>query len=436
MAHARKAVMTTAKITDQVILDALMALPQSCHFKPENIQRFLDARRDDPRVMWHVKRLSGIGGSEIGVLVAAQRGVPDAFGNTPADIIGEKLLAFEPKKTTIAMRKGIVAETCLRQFFLEDYKAERDMKSIGLLESDSVKMPFEWMRYSPDDIVKINGHRYLVDYKHPKEASLHDDLHLRYICQLHQGQMILDYNGIKIDGMLLVQYPEHGDDLLVSEIPFDDSIVDDIIKSGQSAWFSVLSGHIPLFQKKADAISSLPQDKVEALNDLSGEFVRTKALADALYADAKKIQERITGIVNQCDIADGSQLVATGLKIGVKVGFDVEVAAQALGDAAMRCKLPVYSADAMSKYLREMQPAVNMAQFETGATIWDESAIKSMLKDHGMSENQFMSQALRMTLNCSKEYKESARDTVISVRNDFPVVEAPSPKIKLSRKGA
>jgi len=426
--------MTTTKITDQVILDALMALPHSSHFKPENIQRFLDARRDDPRVMWHVKRLSGIGGSEIGVLVAAQRGVPDAFGNTPGDIIGEKLLAFEPKKTTIAMRKGIVAETCLRQFFLEDFKAERDMKSIDLLESDTVKTPFEWMRYSPDDIVMISGHRYLVDYKHPKEAKLHDDLHLRYICQLHQGQMILDYNGIKIDGMLLVQYPEQGDDLMVSEIPFDDSIVDDIIKSGQSAWFSVLSGHIP-FQKKEDAISGLPQDKVESLNDLSGEFTRTKALADALYADAKKIQERITGIVNQCDIADGSQLVATGLKIGVKVGFDVEVAAQALGDAAMRCKLPVYSADAMSKYLNEMQPAVNMTQFETGSTTWNESAVKDMLKSHGMSEGQFMSQTLRMTLNCSKEYKESARDTVMSVRNDFPVVAAPSPKTKPSLKG-
>lgn len=404
---------------DRIVLDALLDLPQAGHFKPEHLKRFLDIYREDPRALWHVERLSGIGGSEIGIMVAALRGEQDAFGAVPADVIREKLLAVPPKKTTLAMRKGIVAETCIRQFFLEDYKAVRDIESIKLLESGNFKKPCEWMRYSPDDVVFMGGRRYLCDYKHPSEATLHDDVYLRYISQLHLGRMILEHNSIRIDGMLLIQYPERGDDLVISEVSMDDSIVDDIVRGGQMVWDEVLAGRVPPFDFKDDLPRQLTEGDIATLGELSESFVKNKAMADALYGELNEAKTGIEQVIIPRALEAGTKLKLNGLNISVSEKFSLEVAAAAVGDDAQAAKVPVYSKEKMVEYL--CSSGVDMASFETGEYTFDEGKLRELMAERALSEKQFMAQSLRMTLSCTDNYKEAARVAATGARDNFQV---------------
>lgn len=420
----------------RIILDALLSLPQAGYFKPEHLKRFLDTYRDDPRALWHVSRLSGIGGSEIGIMVAALRGEQDAFGMTPADVIREKLLVVPPKRATLAMRKGIVAETCIRQFFLEDYKAERDMASIQLLEDGQFKRPHEWMRYSPDDIVMIGGRRYLCDYKHPSEAKLHDDVYLRYISQLHLGKMILEYNSVRIDGMLLIQYPEKGNDLVVSEVATDDSVADDILRGGEMTWNEVLAGRVPPFEFHDDLPHELSDEDRSELARLSAEFAKNKVMADALYKDVADIKTKIEQIVVPRALEKGTKLTLDGINVNVlSETFDVDVAVAAIGDDAASACVPVYSADRMLAYLRNT--GMDLGQFETGEQQYDETRLRDLMKERMLTERQFMKQSLRMTLTCNNDYKEAARAAAIGARDNFQVaVENKTPGGKPKLKGA
>ena len=222
-------VLASTPSTRVQIMAALGKLPQARHFKSEHIERFLALMENDPRGLWHAERLSGIGGSEIGVFVSHLRGETDAFGGTPNGVLLEKLLVFMPKKTTLAMRKGILLEEGIRKIFLEDYKATRDFDAMEKLSSPAARLR-PWVRYSPDDVVTIGEGRWLIDYKHPNEASLHNEISLRYLCQLHLGTLAAEYAGVKLNGMLLVQYPESGDDSLqVTRVPFDTELASDIL---------------------------------------------------------------------------------------------------------------------------------------------------------------------------------------------------------------
>lgn len=415
------------------ILDALLKLPQAAHLNPERLKRFVETRKDDPRALWHVNRLSGIGGSEIGALVSALRGEQDPFGRTPETLICEKLLVFPPKKTSLAMRKGIVAEACIREFFLEDYKATRDMETIALFESADVSTPYPWMRYSPDDVVFIGNRRYLVDYKNPSEATLHENVLTGYVCQLHQGKMILDYNSVRIDGMLLVQFPHTGDDLVVSEITMDDSIADDIVTAGNSMWGEVLAGRIPPYDWNIDLPHALTEGEQEKLLVLSGEFSRAKAMVDALTDDMEVIKVSIADVVTPKALPAGTKLVLSGMNVGVSAKFNADVAAQAIGDDAIeKARMPVYSPGAMVEYLNKKH--VDMSQFESGEFVWNEAELRKLMDERGLKENQFTSSKLRMTQSTTKEYKEAARMAVTGVRDSFPVVEKTDPSRKTKPK--
>lgn len=433
MGNMNEPVLTAEDVQSRSILDALKKLPQAGHFKPAHITRFLDTYRNNPRALWHVNRLSGIGGSEIGIMVAALRGEQDAFGDVPPDVIREKLLSIPPKKTALAMRKGIVAETCIRQFFLEDYKATRDLKSLELLESGNFKRPREWMRYSPDDIVFIGDRRYLVDYKYPAEATLHDNVWLRYISQLHMGNMVLEYNNIHIDGMLLVQYPEKGDDLVVSEIERDDQIDADILRGGQMAWDEIVAGRVPPFDFADDLPRQLSSGDIERLGELSESFTKNKAMADALYAELSEIKESIAQTIIPRGLESGSKLKLNGVNVSVSEKFSPETAAVAIGDDAQAAKVPLFSNEKMSAYLRAS--GVDMEQFETGEFVFDEGKLREMMADRALSAKQFMAQNLRMTLSCTNNYKEAAKIAAFGARDNFQVaVESKSPARPLKSK--
>ena len=388
-----------------LILEAMQSLPQFKHFTEDDVNRFVQSKANDSRALWHVSRLTGIGGSEIGVAVAEYRGLQDAFGNTVADLVREKLLVVPPKKITMAMRKGLVSEDAIRQIFLEDYKASQDEQTLSRMNLGELKGSRTWMRYSPDDIVMIGGKRYLTDYKRPAEASLHDDIRFRYICQLHLGRQILEHNGIQVDGMLLAQFPEagQGDDLIVSEILYDESIDADIVTAGDAAWNRVLAGQIPAARKR-DGEKALPEKVVAELNEMSLEFARYKAMTDTLIDAQKEIQERMATLMASNGLK--SNAIFAGVKVSASFKFSAETAVQALGDDACATMDKPLSAEMMSGWITKHHPEVNVSQFETGEAVINEGKLLELLNERQMSVDQFMVSTFRMIVTSTNAYKE------------------------------
>lgn len=408
-----------------LLMDELRLLPQFRHFDEANVERFIRIRKNDPRALWHVMRLSGIGGSEIGVLVAEHRGIDDAFGETAAGLIRDKLLIVPPKRTTMAMRKGIVSENSIRQIFLEDYKATQDQEILDKMANSELKSRHSWMRYSPDDIVAINGLRYLVDYKNPGEATLHDDLKFRYICQLHQGRMLLEENGVHIDGMLLAQFPEagQGDDLVVSEVIHDESVDHDIIEAGSTAWGMILSGTVPDY-KPRNGQDGLPEEVKATIDEMSLEFSRYKAMSDAILEKQKDVQKRMVGLLSAHGLSENA--VFSGVKVSAGGKFDPAVAMQSIGDDANAALVPVLSAKIMQEWFMHNRPDVNLTQFHNGEFTVDEPLLVEMLTDRKMDKDQFTSPAYRFTVRSSDDYKEKIGAMVAAATESAPLPDKPT----------
>lgn len=392
-------------IKDEIIA-ALAKLPQARHFRQEDMQRFAAMHANSPKWKWHVERLSGIGGSEIGVAVAEIRGEDDAFGSSVNRIIREKLLRNLPPPATLAMRKGAIVEQGIRQIFIEDTGAVQDSASLKLFNSNEYKKPLKWMRYSPDDIVFIDGKRYLVDYKHPNNAHGHHEIPLRYHAQLHQGMMLLEHNGIQVEGMLLVQYPQRGDDLIISKLERDEDLMSDIVRSGNGVWDHVMSGQIPALTE-SNGISWMSEKDAIAIRGLSRDYVNAKIMSDIIAESAEQIRSKIIEIVGQNLTNIEGKIKTEDLLISTKRQFDLRTALSLAGDLAKKAATPEYSAELMEEYLKAQ--GVDMSRFETGKTKYDEDVLKNVLKDIGQ-EDKCMAVKARFLVRCDEQYTESVAD--------------------------
>ena len=398
--------------------ESIARLPQAKYLTKNNISKWIATvlTQDPERAMWHVERLSGIGGSEIGVLVANRRRVQDAFGGTARNLLLEKLMVFRPRKQTLAMRKGIIIESGIRTIFLEDFKATRDEAAMNLMGSSNRYRP--WMRYSPDDVVNIEGKKYLVDYKHPHEASLHNEIHLRYKSQLHMGVMVAQQNKIGIDGMLLVQYPESGgDSLQVTPVEFDEDLARDIIESGDEAWAMLLDGTNYPEDQMVAYTDELKPDEIDELNGLAARYVSNKVAVDQITALMSESKTKIEDIFGR-HVFNGKCVVPSyGVHVSVSEPvINYEVLAQAIGDNSPYVES--YDSDAMLKYLIDNN--VDVSQFETGKKILDENALLSMAEKEGLDIRSFMSNPKRLLLKVDDAYRSSVGHLVANLSQAVP----------------
>lgn len=406
----------------------LLSLPQGPFIRENRLNAWLDLMQDDPRAEWHAERLSGIGGSEIGILVAHKRGEPDAFGGTAYGLVLEKNLTFLPQKQTLAMRKGIFLENGIRQFFTEDYGCVRDEDAVNKLTFAKRLRP--WMRYSPDDVVLLGNKRYLVDYKHPNAATGHGDIYLRYRSQLHMGAMISESVGVKIDGMLLVQYPEDGgDNLVVSDVPFDLEIARDIIDAGDEAWHHIVSGTNYDPPDLAEVLE-LPEAEMDAFHRLMSEFSSCKAVAAFAGERATLAKEEALKILEVHPVDSVAKIAAPGVSVSVAdPAIDFDLLAQAIGDDA--AKKPLYDTNAVLSAL--LDEGRDMAAFETGKFEWDEAVMVEQAEKIGLDVTGFLFNGYRVTTKTKEWFTETVAALVKDVINKIPEPEVPELK-KVARQ--
>ncbi len=203
-------------------------------------------------VCWHLRRATGIGGSDAGTLLAESRGEQPAFGNTARNIAAEKLLILPPQPATPAMMRGIRAEPWLQQIYLAQTGAQSEDHALGSLRN-ARDPDAPWRIGTPDDFVHVlrdpAGGRRMIDYKCPGpeifSQMCDDGIGIDYSCQLHHYRAIALQAGIEIDTMAIAAFD--AENFLVREFPVDhDPDLDrDLERACADFWALVEAGTLP-----------------------------------------------------------------------------------------------------------------------------------------------------------------------------------------------
>lgn len=284
------------------------------------------------RVEWLIDRLSGIGGSEIGVLVSEKRGEVDLFGDTSVDVVQDKLLMAKAMVDNGAMRFGREVEHVIRKMFQEDIEksgakfTRRDDLIEKLSSVRHSKHP--WMRYSPDDVFDINGKLFVADYKLPAIRYDHNDIPMRYLAQLHQGKILLEEElGCKDVGILLIQCPLQDRTVHATNVTVDESIVADIKECGDRVWFeNVLTGEVPTVVRAEGG--KLDDADVAEVERLLGEYATLSTIEKQAEKRKEIVKETVALIYRSANSVDAIKLPIASLT--VKKKFDIEMAARHL----------------------------------------------------------------------------------------------------------
>jgi predicted phage-related endonuclease len=107
---------TTTRPSMEAVQQAVAVLPQVAagHVSKATIDRWVASvmRTDPTRILWHIARAAGIGGSDMGSVL----GVKHAY-SSPGEVYGQKMLLIPPYRATAAMLRGAKIEAPLRALF-------------------------------------------------------------------------------------------------------------------------------------------------------------------------------------------------------------------------------------------------------------------------------------------------------------------------------
>lgn len=199
--------------------------------------------------LWHVRRASAIGGSEIGTIVKHFRGDRGNF-TSAKNLALEKLLIMAPQRSTPEMARGNRAEPWLQRMYHEEHGVRSDEQALGLLKG------YRWSRLpqmvgTPDDIVILpDGRRRLVDYKCPS-ADVNADyekngVSFDYVCQVHHYGILAQSAGGRFDEMEVAVFDPRYFVIHQYAVPRDNDLIQEIMRSAQVFWDQfVMNGIIP-----------------------------------------------------------------------------------------------------------------------------------------------------------------------------------------------
>ncbi|MCW3782594.1 YqaJ viral recombinase family protein [Defluviimonas salinarum] len=353
------------------------ALPQRAAIKDENVDRWLERTMrmaigrmelehgegkatvaDVHRhVLWHVRRASGIGGSEAGTVLKHFRGKRGTFGDAH-NLVLEKLLILSPQPSTEEMARGVRAEPVLQQMYLAATGARTDKEALARLKG------FRWDKRpasigTPDDIVVMpDGVRRCVDYKCPsadviseyEKTGVSED----YVCQLHHYGILAMAAGAKFDVMSVECFDARSFKIMSFPVAFDIDLAKELASSCHRIWHEfVMMGVVPdaprpdtlaledeaivQFGVEAAMLKILGSEIEARQNDLISRIAVAGAewheLAtgkmDLKMASFDRLRKWDDGILK--DIAEAAEVDLAGFMVDAK-GLDTEVAERFLRD--------------------------------------------------------------------------------------------------------
>jgi predicted phage-related endonuclease len=327
-------------------------LPQSRYISDFDMHDWLDKvyEYDPERLQWHVRRLSGIGGSEIGTLWMSLNDQYHPF-HSCTDVVCGKFLKEMPLAPEGNLQRGSMMEDpILRVKFREQMTKKYTANGQTVRFRDDLFEKFmyykdpdpqlSWLIGTPDDIVEVDGKLIIVDYKAPTSGTIaalqrypQDRAPIYYEAQLHHYASIAEKVGLPVGGLMLASLDYDKFVFDVREIDLRRDFQKELIDAGNYYWNDfVLTGQIPppgtkkAFSKEVALSGQLQEDVKEyaVLSTLMNHFKsRRDRLQDALQNTGTPISLDIdviqAGMVNieACRTYDEKKLVAYLEEMGV-----------------------------------------------------------------------------------------------------------------------
>lgn len=258
-----------------------------------------EGKADIPAVhehaLWHVRRASAIGGSEMGTIVKHFRGDRGNF-TSARNLAMEKLLIMAPMRSTPEMARGNRAEPWLQRMYHEEHGVRSDEAMLDALKG------FRWDRLpqivgTPDDIVVLpDDRRRLVDYKAPS-ADVNaeyekDGISFDYVCQVHHYAILAQASGSRISEMEIAAFDPRYFLIHQYEVERDPDLIREIMSSATTFWDDfVMVGALP-----DDIAPDNLQVEEDEMRDIGVQAAIMKVLSGEVEARQKELLERVSAM--------------------------------------------------------------------------------------------------------------------------------------------
>ena len=351
-------------------------LPQAAHIKSEDAERWIaKIRQVDPeREEWHLKRLNGIGGSEIGTIISGS----DFFSS--ANLIAKgKLMRVLPQDDNGDLRRGRAMEDIVRDIFRKKYSAE-PLDSV-MKEAGNVRL-HGWLVGNPDDVVRIGGKVYLVDYKATVDSDS-SDVHFGYVCQLHHyNHIVKAITGKGADGFLLVKHSYKEWDAKALVVPFDPKLSDKILEAGTDFWENyVLQGKEPPLPSFGGEDVEEPVEVAEERREMERRLMAVLACKKELAELEKEAKEALVGFFSEH--GGKTEILSSQMRRGKDYEAAMKQIVLACGKNLADYQIPgsSWDADAMGRALIDKgEPDLQKYRIPE----MDEEKVKALAEEYGL----------------------------------------------------
>lgn len=368
--------------------------------------------------IWHAVRASGFGGSDTGILARNFRGHRADHRCSAHDIVESKLLRSVPDEDNGDLSRGHDNEDVHARRYYAKYSAERDVDAFNTLsKSQGLRV---WMRYSPDDVVKIPSkyqnpalggafaRRLLIDYKAPRVVDEDDSVAFQYSCQLHQGAMICAKAGIHLDGLMLSQYDWAGWCLKDDNIPYDPEIARLILEAGDFYFDFVMRGELP--QYVMTPRFEREQEFIDAFGKKAQLFAQMAATGEAFTKASEVVGKELKDSLKDLRLV-GKKMQLGDLAVSAASIVEHEKINELLSKeeiALLRKKnaKPDYDTDAMAERLRALGGDPEAFRIDK----IDADKAYPVLIEKGYDPEQFMGEQIRFKV--AEHLKVEAKELV------------------------
>ncbi|WP_370239021.1 hypothetical protein [Neptunomonas phycophila] len=195
------------------IKKAYATILHASNIKAQDLKSWLSAvsEHDPKRLIWHIERNRGIGGSEIGTLLLEAQGKTPPFGKTSQSLAAEKLFKLAPQRALPHMLRGIVLENAIKESIVNIYGGVRDYQAETTISNHN-ELVNGSMQGNPDFYWSYEKKRILLDIKVPINAESSNnnggkvsDKEFSYQAQVHHYDIIGEQLGIKADKLMIAQ---------------------------------------------------------------------------------------------------------------------------------------------------------------------------------------------------------------------------------------
>ena len=362
----------------QEALGRIRRLPHAHHMSTARIEKWIDdtASLGDGSLLWHVDRLGGFGGSEMGGLVKSLRNEDD-FYSTAHSVCAGKLCIVPPSSGDEHTERGKIGEPIARARF-ENFLTQRGLRfrSLDEIQRDVIEGQANpvhvWMRSSLDGLYEVEvapGQKevWLVDFKCPTKSMVDKyvkecetlesatgigstyghmlpTIEVRQAAEQTSSLALANYNyqlhhyyedarlkGVQIDRMMLsVLDFENGFTPVQIEVEPDQRVINEIIEAGEYYWHShVQQGEVPDPIRK-DIVTIEDMTRKEIL--LVQEMLTSKLAGNALLEHSKEREAEIKDLLSKRGKLDGSTLDFGAVQVKAKPEVDEERAIRRLQD--------------------------------------------------------------------------------------------------------